>query len=195
MLIYDPKEPQKIRDLIFLTVVVCGFGYAVINMFVPNEDMIIACRVLQAAASVMVLAVYGSDAIRALRTPTPSRTDFLLLGISCGWLASLSQSLYSILYRLAGAPAWMLTIEIVAPTVLLSVIGALLHVAAPGAFDGNLPRRNKIAIGAMFGAAALVVFGLLVYRPDISDWVERTPWWLRDMWETGALYPAQVVPS
>lgn len=185
MLRYDPKDPQKIRDLVFVTLFVLIFGYTVINAVVPNADVIIAARVLQASASVVVLYVYGSDAWQAFSQKLPKRSDFLILGIWLGFLSSLLQAVYAVLFRLAGAPPWMLYIETVAPTILISVLAAVLHVAAPGAVDGTVPRRNKIALGLMFGLGALGIGVLLFLRPDLAVFIEQTPGWLRDFWGGG----------
>lgn len=187
MLIYDPKDPHRIRDLLFITLVLLLLGYVALNAVVPNADIIIAARVLQAAASVVVLYVYGSDAWAAFTRPQPERSDFLILGIWLGFFSGLAQAVYAILFRLAGAPAWMLYMETVAPTVLISVLAAVLHVAAPGGLDGTVPRRNKIALGAMFGLGVVGVGVLLFLRPDLASVIERTPMWLRDFWETGLL--------
>lgn len=188
MLIYDQKGPDHIRGAIWLTVILLGFGYSVINAFVPNSDMNIAIGVLQASAATMVVYIYGKDAWQALRKKNPARTDFLIVGIVLAWLSTDGQAILAVLFRLSGMPSWFVNSELYAPIRLLSVVAAVLHVTAPGAVDGLVPRKNRIAMGLGLGGAVLVMLVLLWQRPDIGPIIERTRPYISDWWSTGAWY-------
>lgn len=71
--------------------------------------------------------------------------------------------------------------------VLASVVGAVLHVVAPGSVDGVVPRRNRLALGAGVGLAVLVVMALLITRPDIKPVIERTRPYIGDWFRTGEM--------
>lgn len=182
MLIYDQKGPEHIRGAIWLTVLFLGVGYAIINAFVPNSDMNIAIGVLQASAATMVVYIYGKDAWQALKKREPARTDFLIVGIVLAWLSTDGQAILAVLFRLAGMPAWFVNSELYAPIRLLSVVAAVLHVSAPGAVDGLVPRKNRLAMGLGLGGAVLIVLVLLWQRPDMGPLIERTRPYIGDFW-------------
>jgi len=182
VLIYDQKGPEHIRGAIWLTVLFLGVGYAVINAFVPNSDMNIAIGVLQASAATMVVYIYGKDAWQALKKREPARTDFLIVGIVLAWLSTDGQAILAVLFRLAGMPSWFVNSELYAPIRLLSVVAAVLHVSAPGAVDGLVPRRNRLAMGLGLGGAVLIVLVLLWQRPDMGPLIERTRPYIGDFW-------------
>lgn len=139
-------------------------GYQCINVFVPNADLILATRTLAVGFYTAVLYFYGPDAWRALTSPKPKRSDFLIVGIWVSFASHDAQSLYSILYRLAPSQ-WLLNSEVVSPIVLLAVIGAILHNSAPGAVDGTVPRRNRVALGIGIGIATIMIAVLLSPGP------------------------------
>lgn len=185
-MILSLNRPDRIRQTILACVVALFLGYQGINAFVPNADMILATRVLAAGFYMALLYVYGPDAWLALRTATPKRSDFLVVGIWIGFASHFWQDVYSIVYRLAPSE-WLLNAEIISPGILLSAIAVVLHVSAPGAVDGTVPRRNRIALGAGVGVATLLVGLLLVTRPDIRPFVDGLRPWIGDFWHTGGL--------
>lgn len=194
-MIYNDDRPEHIRGAIWMTVLVLGIGYVIINAFVPNSDMNIAIGVLQASAATMVVYIYGRDAWSALWTKNPKRTDFLIVGIVLAWLSTDGQAILAVLFRLAGMPQWFVNSEIYAPIRLLSVVAAVLHVSAPGAVDGVVPRRNRLAMGFGLAGAVLLVLGLLWSRPDIGPWIERTRPYIGDWWSTGFLLTPGAPPT
>lgn len=186
MLVYDSKNPEQIRGAIWLSVILLGTGYMLINAFVSNADMNIAIGVLQAAAATMVVYIYGKDAWRAVRKKNPARTDFLIVGIVLAWLSTDGMAILAVLFRLAGMPAWFVNSEVYAPVRLLSVVAAVLHVSAPGAVDGLVPRKNRMAMGVGLGGAVLLALALLWSRPDIGPLIERARPYIGDFWGQGA---------
>ncbi|CAO4133400.1 hypothetical protein OFEAOIEE_LOCUS1127 [Methylorubrum extorquens] len=70
---------------------------------------------------------------------------------------------------------------------LFSMMAAVLHVAATGSIDGEVPRRSRIALGICVGAAVLVVGAVVATRPDIGPAIERTRPYIGDWWRTGEL--------
>jgi hypothetical protein len=190
-MIYNDERPERIRGTIYLSAIVLFVGYQSINAFVPNADMILATRILATGFYSAVLYVYGRDAWGAFRKPEPKRSDFLIVGIWLSFLSHWCQNLYSLAYRLAQAPEWLLTAEVVSPIVMLSMVASVLHVAAPGAVDGTVPRRNRIALGIGIGLAVFAVAVLMATRPDIRPIIDRARPYIGDWFSTGYL----VVPG
>lgn len=193
-MIYNDPRPERIRGTIYLSAILLLAGYQLINAFVPNADMIVATRTLAAGFYAVVLYVYAADAWRATMKPEPRRSDFLIVGIWLSFLSHFGQTVYSLVYRLADAPGWLLNAEIVPFIVLFSVLGAVLHVAAPGSVDGTVPRRNRIALGIGVGLAVLTVMALLITRPDIKPLIERARPFIGDWWKTGELPGGRPYP-
>ncbi len=181
------EGPTGIRQVLYLTGLGLFVGYQCINVFVPNADMIVATRILAAAFYSVVVYAYAGDAWAAVRRPVPTKADFLIVGIWLSFLSHLAQTVYATIYRLADAPQWLLNAEIVPAIVLLSMMAAVLHVAATGSIDGEVPRRSRIALGVGVGVAVLIVGAVVATRPDIGPAVERARPWISDWWRTGAV--------
>ncbi|MCJ2038550.1 hypothetical protein MKK55_06210 [Methylobacterium sp. J-059] len=60
-----------------------------------------------------------------------------------------------------------------APIVMPSMVASVLHAAAPGAVDGTVPRRNRIALGIGAGSGVSAVVFLIAIRPDIRPIIDR----------------------
>ncbi|MCJ2039858.1 hypothetical protein MKK55_13055 [Methylobacterium sp. J-059] len=185
-MIYQDDTPVRIKGTIYWAALLLFLGYQLCNFFVPNSDMILAARVMAAGFYAVVLYVYGPDAWRALWKNDPISSDYLIVGIWLSFASHLGQTAYSIAYRLAPSD-WFLNSEIVSFIIMGSVVGAALHICAPGSLDGQVPRRNRIALGIGVGIATLVVGLLLVTRPDIRPLIERTRPYIGDWFHTGAL--------
>lgn len=177
--------PTGIRQVLYLTGLLLFVGYQCVNVFVPNADMIVATRILAAAFYSVVVYAYAGDAWAAVRRPVPTKADFLIVGIWLSFLSHLMQTVYAAIYRLADAPQWLLNAEIVPVIVLISMLGAVCHVAATGSVNGEVPRRSRIALGVGVGAAVLIVGAVVATRPDIGPAVERARPWIGDWWKTG----------
>lgn len=187
------SSPERIRRTIYLSVAGLLVGYQAVNAFVPNSEMILATRVLALGFYATVLYVYGPDAWRALFSRHPKRSDFLVIGIFVSFLSHFGQSFYSILYRLAPS-TWLFNSEFLAVVVQLSIVAAMLHVTAPGAVDGTVPRRNRIALGIGVGLATLAVGGVLLSRPDVAPVLDRLRPYIGDFWRTGEVRSLQIPP-
>jgi drug/metabolite transporter (DMT)-like permease len=168
-------------------IAVLGGGYLAIDAVAPNADMLLGWRVLQAATSASVFYVYWPDAKIAMLTHEPRKGDFLILGITFGWIATFCQATYSIVFRLAGSPGWLMNADPVGLWLMLSVLGGILHLLAPGAIGGSVPRRNRLALGAGLGAAIALVLFLSFAKPDIRPYVDWLRPYISDWFNTGGL--------
>lgn len=193
-MIYN-EGPSGIRQVLYLSALLLFVGYQTFNVFVPNADMIVATRIIAAAFYSVVVYAYAGDAWAAVRRPEPTKADFLIVGIWLSFLSHLLQTVYAAIYRLADAPQWLLNAEIVPLIVLFSMMAAVLHVAATGSIDGEVPRRSRIALGICVGAAVLMVGAIVATRPDIGPAIERTRPYIGDWWRTGELGLGGPAPS
>lgn len=180
MLRYDDTSPETIKkQIVFSTIMLVGTVF-ILNFFVPNADLILAERIFQASVAMMVVVVYWPDARAAWRSDSPERGDYLIVGVTIGWMATFCQAMFSVIFRLAGMPMWFTNIDANSLWILMSAISGILHIVAPGAVDGVVPRRNRIVLGIGMGVAVMCICVVLWSRPDISDYVEACRFFLED---------------
>jgi hypothetical protein len=186
---YDDTSPETIKkQIVFATIVLVGTVF-MLNFFLPNADLILAERIFQASVAMTVVVVYWPDARAAWLSESPERGDYLIVGVTLGWCATFCQAMFSVVFRLAGMPLWFTNIDANSLWILMSAISGLLHIVAPGAVDGVVPRRNRIVLGIGMGIGVMVVCIVLWTRPDISDYVEASRFVLEDTasWLVGLL--------
>ncbi len=180
LLRYDDTSPETIKkQIVFATIVLVGTVF-MLNFFVPNADLILAERIFQASVAMSVVVVYWPDARAAWLSDSPERGDYLIVGVTLGWIATFFQAMFSVVFRLAGMPLWFTNIDANSLWILMSAISGILHIVAPGGLDGIVPRRNRIMLGIGMGVAVMGICVVLWTRPDISDYVESTRFVLED---------------
>ncbi len=189
------RRPETIRNLIVFAAIGLFIGYQVINVFIPNAEMIIYVRILGIAANATALYIFAGDAWRGVWRATPLPRDFLICGIWLKFLADFLQGIYALVYRLAGTPAWFLNSEILSPIIMLGVVAVVLHMCVPGTVEGVVPRRNQYALAAGFGIAVLLVGFLIASKPDIRPYIERARPYISDWWRTGSVEPPAGKPK
>ncbi|WP_232629176.1 hypothetical protein [Methylobacterium sp. Leaf118] len=185
-MIYN-QGPEGIRQVLYLTSLLLVVGYQTINVFVPNADMIVSTRILAAGIYSTVVYAYARDAWEAVRKPEPDKSDYLILGIWLSFVSHLAQTTYAIIYRLADAPKWLLNAEVVPFIVGVSMVAAILHVAATGGIKEGVPRRSRVALGLGVGCAVIMVGAIIATRPDVAPVIERARPWIGDWFKTGSL--------
>ena len=177
---YDDTSPETIKkQIVFATIVLVGTVF-MLNFFVPNADLILAERIFQASVAATVVVVYWPDARAAWKSESPERGDYLIVGVTLGWCATLCQAMFSVVFRLAGMPLWFTNIDANSLWILMSAISGILHIVAPGAVDGIVPRRNRIVLGVGMGIAVMGICVVLWTRPDISIYLEGCRFFLED---------------
>lgn len=198
--IYADNRPETIRGIIIWATAALCVGYQILNIFVPNEDMIIYVRILDVAATAVALWIFAPDAWGGILRRTPVPRDFLIVGIWLKFLSSELQGIYAIIYRLGGAPKWFLNNELLPYIIILGIVAVVCHVCTPGALDARdgrpaVPRRNQYGLAIGFGCAVLTVGLLIASKPDVLPWLERSRPYIGDWWRTGELHLWKVPAS
>lgn len=153
------------------------FVYWPIAAITNNETALETLRAMQISISSVVLCSYAPEAWRILTKPFVDAEDQLILGIVLSWASVFEQGIWALLWRLSGKPIWMYDSDLNGFFVWQAIIGATLHVTAPGAVNGVVPRRNWILTGIAFGGGVLVGAMLLRYRPDADGLVRLLEGW------------------
>lgn len=154
--------------------------YWAVARLVPNGPLMEGLHAVRVAICAVVVAAYAPVCLEALARNRIGRVEQLSLGIVIGWGATLLSGLWSLLWRLAGQPAWMVNSDLNGFFIWAAILGAVLHVTAPGAVDGTVPRRTWTLTGLAFGAGALLAALILTRRPDVAALVEGLAPWVRE---------------
>ena len=147
---------------------------------IPNGPLMEGLHTVRIAICLVVVVAYAPVCLEALAGGRIGRVEQLSLGITIGWGATLLAGVWSLLWRLAGQPAWMVNSDLNGFFLWVTILGAVLHVTAPGAVDGTVPRRTWILTGLAFGAGALAAAALLARRPDMAAIMDGLAPWIRE---------------
>lgn len=147
----------------------------------PNRILIETLRAMLLSISIAVVIAYAAPAVSAmLDKRRPDLVAQLTLGIALGWAATAFQSTWSLIYRLAGQPLWMQNNDLNALIIWSLCLAAALHITAPGAIDGRIPRRNMVSLGLAIGAGVLIVSIIMIWNPNVDGLVDAIKPWLYD---------------
>jgi hypothetical protein len=134
----------------------------------PIVEMV---RVASIPLSVAVVVAYGDGGIRALFARNPDKFQMLTLGIVVSWGSVALSASWSVLWRLAGQPAWWVNSYANSFGLYLGLAAALLHITAPGAVDGRIPRKLMIRLGVIAAIVVSLACAVVLARPDMSSLV------------------------
>ena len=165
-------------NVIFGAILLLG-GYWPVAFLAPNHYTIELLRIAQAAIGVTVVTAYMPMALRALLSKNPDRVGQLSMGITLGFSSLVFSGLWFLLWRMGGQPAWMLSSEFAGFVIWMSILAGVLHVTAPGAINGMVPRRNLIILGLTMGAAVAIFLLVEWVDPDVGVIVRLVPNFMR----------------
>lgn len=140
-------------------VLVCAVYWAVAAL-VPSIVLIQVLNYVLIAISVAVTVAYIPDVYDAIRMDRVDRVAQLSLGIALSWTAVFINRSWVGVIRLSDQD-WMRVSPVIGFYVLLSVLAGILHITAPGAIDGAIPRRNQVILGLAIGSGVLVAWLVL----------------------------------
>jgi hypothetical protein len=164
----------KIRDLIALVVDI--FQSKIIHIFAIILLLYAAVTVVWANPVVMnqylnfimvsvaaaVVFTYLPPVFAALRMGKLDRVSQLTLGIAVAWVGYLINRIWAnAILVFPDHSDWMRTSPVIGFYVLLTILGGVLHLTAPGAISHSIPARNwawvgiAFAIGFLMGSVAI----------------------------------------
>ncbi len=163
-----------LRSRVTWTASLLILGYFVLMRYVPvsNTKMYEGLHTLRISIGIAVIIAYSDVCLDAIRVSKPDRVGQLALGIVTSWIGTVGSGLWSLLWRLGGKPPWMLESSFSGVWWWLMILGGILHITAPGAINGIVPRRNKIRLGVGVGAGVLATLILIAVQPDLTHLVE-----------------------
>lgn len=156
----------------FWFIVLGSAVYWIASWATPETSNLEFEHIVRTSAALAVVLGYSSICLQALLARRPDRVQQLSMGIVLSWGSTVLMSVWSLLYRYGGRPTWMLEANIYGYFVFLQLLGAVLHITAPGAAGGGIPRKNWVSLGVAVGVASFIALVTLVYDPDIHIFVD-----------------------
>jgi hypothetical protein len=155
--------------------------YLVLASFIPPSPLLEHIRLLQMSTAIAVVIAYSPFAFSALReSRRPDRVQQLSMGILLGFLSIMLGGLWSYVWRTSGKPAWMYDSDVQGFIIWISILAAALHITAPGAIDGQIPKRNFIMLGCAVGIGVFLAGLTVSFNPDLRDIAAVIEPWLSD---------------
>lgn len=142
--------------------------FGVIAWIVPNKQLMELLHSVRSAIALAVVIAYTPICLEAVRVERLDRVHQLSLGIWLAWFATFCMGIWSLIWRLSGRPPAMSDSDINALFLTMSTLAATLHITAPGAIDGIVPRKNWIALGLAFACGMFFASLILVFNPSIA---------------------------
>lgn len=138
-------------------------------LFLPTAYMFDLVNALTVAVGVGVLAAYGPGVWRSYQQDEWGGGHYLVLGIAVTWIATTLRHMWNWAWRFAGKPDAMIDHPAVAFLVFLAMLGGTLHLAASGAIDGDIPRRNWLRLGIALAVGLALAFIVIVFLEPVID--------------------------
>jgi hypothetical protein len=183
--IYDSKDEKGLKDKAIFSAIIIFVVVGILDVFLPNADVILLARTLQAAGAATVVVIYWPDFIASLRMDEPQLGDFLIFGVTIGWMATFCQAIFVIIFRLAGNPWWFANSDLNLIWIATSILSAVMHVIAPGMIRGEVPRRNRIGLGVGTFMGVFIACSVMLIKPDLTVALERARPYIADIFGNG----------
>lgn len=148
----------KACNPIILGAIGITLSYMLTAFYFEKADIITFMQAIRAVVAIAVTLAYFPGAIGLVWTGKGNRSDYLILGIVCNWASDIGVGIWTTISRFYGRPEWMLDNKWLSFFLLIAVIGGVLHLTAPGAVGGKVPRRNWMVLGAVLALATGVGF-------------------------------------
>lgn len=146
------------------------FSYWVFAYYIPQNEFVEWLRASQLVLSLSVVAIYLHSIYDIFTTKIPTHAQQLVLGIIVAWTGSAGNAAWFLLFRTGGRPEWMLDAPMNGFFVWMIGIGGLLHLTAPRAIDGRVPRANWLGVAVVALASIGFAYAITIAPPD-ARWI------------------------
>jgi hypothetical protein len=157
----------------WLLVAVCCVWLSIAHTFYP-KTIIETQRVLEFSLAAGSLVAFWPDFRDAMRKRLNQITTSDGLSVAL-WLVSLGffgSGLWSLLWRVAGQPAWMINSDVQGAILACFVVGLTVLLSAPGIKEGRVPSEGRWRVAVWWTIAIAIVGGLAALQPEPVKWLE-----------------------
>lgn len=135
--------------------------YWIAAIIIPMDILITLLNVILIAIAIAVTVSFFPGVIEAIRKDSADKVSQLILGIILSWTAVILNRSWSSIARFYDEE-WMQNAPIVGFYIYLAILAGTLHITAPGALNGVVPKRNWITLGCAI-ASGFILFVFLVF--------------------------------
>lgn len=161
-------EIARRRVLWCLALHAVGFTAAV--TFLPPEIYFPVLQAMRLSIAVVLVLTFSRGITAILMQRELDQGSQLILGILCAWSAEIAISAWALAWRITDQ-SWMLNSPILAALLYMKVLGGTMHITAPRALDGRVPRRSWIML--MVGVTVAALLAGIVIGARWSDAIVR----------------------
>jgi H+/Cl- antiporter ClcA len=141
-------------------------AYILMAVYIDRETLALAMSGVLLSVAIGVLATYGHAILDALKKDKPNHVDYLVMGIGLSWLAIGYNRAWGLTFRWLDRPTWMNDHWSLSLFLFAAVLAGTLHITAPGAVDGRIPKRNWVRWGLAVAVGLSVVYLASMAFPD-----------------------------
>ncbi|KNY20873.1 hypothetical protein [Methylobacterium sp. ARG-1] len=153
------------------------FGFWAVVPWVPIKPQNEFLRIGRTLVAIAVFISLLPGIVKALRTPWPSYSGQLILGIVLSWFGVAGSAGWVLIWASGGQPQWMLDSNINGWFLWLQILGGTLHLTAKHSVEDDIPRPNWIRLGIAVAIGVLVGIGFMASAPDMHSLVGALkPW-------------------
>lgn len=145
------------------------FGYWLVVPFTPIRPQNEFLRIGRTLVAIAVTIAFLPGIVKALRTPWPSYSGQLILGIVLSWLGVTGSAGWVLIWASGGQPQWMLDSNINGWFLWLQILGGTLHLTAKHSVEDDIPRPNWIRLGIAVAAGVLIGIAVMASAPDMHS--------------------------
>lgn len=151
------------RTLVCVSVFFLGLFWLVMPWYV-GEEAAVLIMVARGILSLIVTIMYAWSLKMLWNEQVPDASHALIMGICLAFSADTVGSVLSIIWRWNGMPNDWRTASIWYFPSYITAIAAMMHIVAPGAIKGKIPKRNVIVVSCAIGVSALLASFIIFYQ-------------------------------
>lgn len=144
-------------------------GYWAVVPWVPIKPQNEFLRIGRTLVAIAVSIAFLPGIFKALRTPWPSYSGQLILGIVLSWFGVAGSAGWVLIWASAGQPQWMLDSNINGWFLWLQILGGTLHLTAKHSVEDDIPRPNWIRLGVAVAIGVLIGIAFMASAPDMHS--------------------------
>jgi hypothetical protein len=160
---------QIVRSRTLWVGMVVIWSFWLIVPFVPTKPQNEFLRVGRFVAAIAVSIAFLPGVFKALRTPWPTYSGQLILGIVLSWAGVAGSAGWVLIWSMAGQPQWMIDSNVNGFFLWLQILGATLHLTAKHSVEDDIPRPNWIRLGIATAFGVLIGISIMATSPDMRQ--------------------------
>jgi hypothetical protein len=168
-------------------------AYVISSLAIRNDQLAQFVTIGQVTATAFGMLAFGGSAVSCYaQDGKPNADQFAGLGFFLMCLGGNWNGAWTLLYRLAGQPSYIINNDLYGAWRPIFISGVLITVAACNLFGGRVPRPYKIRMSLAWIIAFLAILFLALAKPDLRPTAEWLKGYLEEVRSIGAPVQAKA---